>query len=264
MMQKGPPSRVTGDDIVRGIRALGVRPGDRMVAHTSLSRFGYVHGGAAAAARALAEAVGPGGVCVVPTFNYGKTPYDPANTPSLTGAITEAFRKLPGAVRSLHATHPVAATGEGAARLVEGHDACHAFGEGSPLWRLWEQDGWVLLMGCDNLSNSTIHTAEEIAGVPYLDRSRETRMLRDGVMVSVTLRRPGCSRGFGILDEELNRRGTVRYGRIGDAEARLMKSRGLVEVALDRLRADPAALLCHLSDCEACLEARRMIQASSG
>ncbi|MCC6483620.1 MAG: AAC(3) family N-acetyltransferase [Armatimonadetes bacterium] len=254
---------VTRALIVEKLRSAGVTPGDRLVAHSSLSSFGRVEGGAEAVAQALAEAVQPGGLCVVPTFNYGQHPYDPLTTPSLTGAITEAFRKLPGAVRSLHPTHPVAAVGEGAAGLLEGHENSHAFGRGSPLWRLWEEDGWVLLIGCGNLSNSTIHVAEEVAAVPYLDRVREAVVCRGNQMERLQVRRPGCSRGFGKLDDALDARGSVRYSQIGNAEVRLMKSRDLVAVALEMLAKDSAALLCDISDCEVCQQAREMIRRSA-
>src|SRR5688500_962738 len=105
------PMTVTAHHIVDAIRELGVRPGDLLLVHSSLSSFGRVTGGAPAVARALVDVVSPGGTVFVPTFNYGQLPFDPATTPSLTGAITESFRALPGAVRSLQPTHPVAAIG---------------------------------------------------------------------------------------------------------------------------------------------------------
>src|SRR4051812_40387727 len=100
-------SDVTRNDIAAALRSLGVRAGDLLLAHTSLSRFGYVDGGAGTVANALIDAVSPGGTAFVPTFNYATLPYDPATTQSLTGAITEAFWRLPGAIRSTQPTHPV-------------------------------------------------------------------------------------------------------------------------------------------------------------
>src|SRR5687767_7285300 len=102
---------VTKQDIIDGIRSLGVQPGDLMLVHSSLSSFGRVDGGAKAVVEALVDMVAPGGTVILPTFNYGSLPYDPATTQSLTGAISDAFWRLPGAVRSRHPTHAFAAMG---------------------------------------------------------------------------------------------------------------------------------------------------------
>ena len=90
MYERAREPLVTGDDIVRGVRQLGVKDGDLLQVHSSLSSFGYVEGGADAVVGALLEAVGSGGTVMVPTFNHGGADiYDPATTPSHNGAITE-------------------------------------------------------------------------------------------------------------------------------------------------------------------------------
>ena len=37
---------VTLDDLIEGLRRVGVQPGDTVLCHSSLSKFGYVQGGA--------------------------------------------------------------------------------------------------------------------------------------------------------------------------------------------------------------------------
>ena len=154
--------------IVEGIRALGVSPGDLLLAHSSLESFGAVDGGADAVADALVQSVAPGGTVFVPTFNFAKLPWDRATTASLTGAITEAFRQRPAHVRSNHPTHALAGIGPEAEAILADHETKHSFGEDSPLWRLWQRNAWVLLIGCDHRASSMIHVAEEAVGVPYL------------------------------------------------------------------------------------------------
>ena len=56
------------EDIVRGLGELGLRPGDVVLVHSSLSSFGYVEGGADAVIDALLDAVGPEGTVMVPTL----------------------------------------------------------------------------------------------------------------------------------------------------------------------------------------------------
>src|SRR5262245_5369637 len=141
---------VDGADIVAGIRRLGVHSGDLLVAHSSLKSFGRVEGGAGTVAKALADSVGPGGTVFVPVFNYDVHPFDVNLAASVVGAVTEAFRKLPQALRSLHPTHSWAAVGPRAQDVLDGHDRTDPFGEGSPLWKLWRRNAWVLLIGCDH------------------------------------------------------------------------------------------------------------------
>lgn len=252
-------AEVTREQLAGGIRAMGVRPGDLLLVHSSLSSFGRMAGGAEAAARALVDAVRPDGTAFVPVFYWGDEPFEPETTPSHVGAITEAFRKLPGARRSLCPSHSVCGIGPAAAEMFAGHDRAHPFGEGSPLWRLLERNCHVLLIGCDHRSSSMIHVAEEKEGVRYLDRQRTVLVRTEDGARQVTLRRPGCSRGFGAVDAPMRAAGMISESAVGPSRLLLMKAHDLVETARAILKEDPAGLLCGLDDCEGCREARRMI-----
>jgi aminoglycoside 3-N-acetyltransferase len=247
-------------DIVAALRSLGVVSGDLLLAHTSLGSFGRVTGGAEAVSRALIDAVSPGGSVFVPTFTFGELPWDPGgSTRSLTGAVTEAFRQLPGVIRSAHPTHAVAGFGPAAGELLAGHDRVHPFAPDSPLWRLWKRNAWVLLVGCGLESNSMVHVAEELVQVPQLARTRVARLLQaDGGTRDTIVRRPGCSNAFNIVDRPLRTGGAIRETRIGEAPVMLMRAQDVVQVSADLLRRDPAALLCPAGTCPVCDDARRM------
>ncbi len=58
-------SRVDKEDIKRGLRELGVREGELVVVHSSLSSFGYVIGGADTVIDALLEVVGHTGTVIM-------------------------------------------------------------------------------------------------------------------------------------------------------------------------------------------------------
>lgn len=256
---------VNHDEIVAAIRALGVQPGDLLIAHSSFKSLGGVEGGPTAVAQALFDAVSPGGSAFVPTFNYGNDPYDPTTARSYDGVITEFFRKLPGAIRSLHPTHPIAGIGPDAAAILEGHDKAEPFGKGSPCWRLWERNAWVLLIGVSHESNSVAHVAEELLQMPYLDRHRVACVVcADGTIKEVTLRKPGCSDAWvPVIDAPLRVMNAIREGRIGNARVMLMRSRDVVEATTQLLRDNPAALLCNKPSCEACLQARAILAGAS-
>lgn len=137
---------VTRDDVVDALRAVGLVAGDGVFVHSSLSRLGHVEGGSATVLEAFDEVLGPDGVVAMPAFPLvGGTVeflsadpvFDVRSTPSTMGALTEEFRRLPGAARSLHPTHSVAARGPGAEELVAGHaEAPTPFGDGTPFARM--------------------------------------------------------------------------------------------------------------------------------
>lgn len=184
------PAPVTRDSLLRDLRALGVRPGMLLLVHSSLSRLGWVTGGPQAALEALLEALGPQGTLVMPTHSAHLTDpsgwqnppvpvswwstirdhmpaYDPALTPTRgMGAIVECFRHLPGVRRSAHPTGSFAARGPASDQVTAVHALDECFGERSPLRRIYELDGRVLLLGVDHGNNTSLHLAEHRAAWP--------------------------------------------------------------------------------------------------
>ncbi|OFX17171.1 MAG: hypothetical protein A2Z18_02770 [Armatimonadetes bacterium RBG_16_58_9] len=257
---------VTKQDIIEGLRKLGLRDGDLVLVHSSLSSFGKVDGGAETVVDALLETVGPRGTLVVPTFSWtvmGGEPFEVERTPSEVGKITEEVRLRPEAVRSGHPTHSVAAIGPLAEALTEGHDKTHPMGRGSPLFKVLQANGKILQLGTNQMTNTMVHVAEEIAAAPYLEQWRVVNVKsRRGKIVRKRIRRPGCSAGFCIIDAALRKRGEMTETLIGNCRARLMTARAVVDAAIEELKLDPAALLCDRPDCERCAEARAMIIAT--
>jgi aminoglycoside 3-N-acetyltransferase len=248
-------STVTGGDIVASLRDLGVGPGDKLLVHSSLSSFGYVEGGAEAVIDALIEAVSPGGTVLVPTLTGDETlspanppVFDPASTACWTGTIPEVFRERSDAVRSLHPTHSVAAIGPDALRLTEDHiDSVTPCDELSPYGKLARcADAYILLVGVDHQVSTTYHHVEEVAGVDYhMQEGPALAVIVTGagrVTRHVLLHKYGTPRDFGVLEPLLAERGVQRETRIGEAEVRLIGVKGMVEIALRCLRANPRFL----------------------
>jgi len=253
--------------LVEDLRALGLRAGDRVVVHASIRAIGPVECGPTGAAKALLATVGPRGLVVVPTFSYDSRHFDPASTAGRTGALAETLRGWPGATRSLHPFYSVAAVGPEAADLCEGHELVAGTAAGSPLDRLAEAGGSVLMLGTGHTANTTVHVGEFRADAPYLDipfdptwpRAAETRS-SSGPPLRVSYDRfPGCSRAFGVLERPLRARGLVRDGRVGRALAQLVPGRALVDETIELLRSDPTALLCSDPACYRCSRARERL-----
>jgi aminoglycoside 3-N-acetyltransferase len=177
-----PRVRVSKGDIEAGLRKLGLKRGDIVGVHSSLSSFGYVEGGADAVIDALLETVGEEGTVVMPTHsnNLAKVeltpeevaigvswlfkilPYNPKETPCTTGRIPEAFRKRKGVLRSLHPSTSIAAIGPKAKEIVETKSGRSLDG-----WRkVLELDGYVLLMGVGLRVCTAMHLAENRVQFP--------------------------------------------------------------------------------------------------
>ena len=254
---------VTRNQIENGLIELGLSQGDVVVVHSSLSSFGEVDEGADTVVDAVLSVIGSEGTLIVPTYTYGLDIFDPSGSNSLCGAITEAARKRPNALRSGHPTHSVAAIGSLADVIVDSHEKVNAFARGSALFKALQAKAKILQLGVTNTTNSMIHVAEELANLPYLDRSRHVQFKNDqGKVISKWVRRPGCSHGFDAIDEILDEQDAVRETMIGSCHARLMSARSVVDAALDILKTDPEGLLCDRPDCEACAEARVMVEAT--
>ena len=162
-------------DLLNTFESIGIRKGDTLLVHSSLSSFGYVEGGEQTVIEALLASVGISGNVFVPTLT-GKPSDGPTNppvfdvkkSPCWTGRIPSEFMKLSEAKRSLHPTHSLAGIGLLVDYLIKGHeDSLTPCGKDSPYIKIAEIGGYILLLGVAMDSNTTIHSAEELANVPY-------------------------------------------------------------------------------------------------
>jgi aminoglycoside 3-N-acetyltransferase len=246
---------ITRQDIVCGLRQLGLEAGADVLVHSSLSSFGHVRGGAETVIHALLETVGPHGTVLVPTLTGSeeldaRNPpfFDPDSTPCWTGRIPETLRQRPDAVRSHHPTHSVAAIGARAQALTRDHEfSITPCGPDSPYGRLAQDGGQILLLGVTHSVNTTFHHVEEIVGVPYhmqpglvAARVKSRGQVRT---IHLMLHRYGPHRCFERLEPVFRERGIQREGQIGEGHARLIDARRMVEIAHQALLQDPAILL---------------------
>lgn len=248
-------------NIIKAIRRLGVKEGEVVLCHSSYKSFGEeLEGGPERVGQAMIEAVGQGGSVFVPTFNFAQLPWKEGETASLTGVITDRFWRMPGVLRSKHPTHPVAGIGPIAEEILAGHEKVHPFGEGSPIWKLWQRNAWVLQLGVEHSSNSTVHVGEEKNRLPYVTRTRLQKVWDGEKWTEVRLRRPGDSNGFVKVGPVLERMGVVREGYVGQSRFRLMRQGDVMRAVAEMVAQDKGALLCDDPVCERCNEARRMIE----
>lgn len=239
-----------GDIRLAAMKA-GVRRGAVLVVHSSLSRFGYVRGGAATVVAALREALGPDGTLIMPTHSYsvlGLPPYDPAASRSGTGSVTEYFRKLPGVVRSAHPTHSVAGLGPRAAEIVV-HRPDQAPMARDGFWgRLYDADGDVLLMS--PLNTATIFHAGEtwldLLPHPLVAHTRDSRGRR---RVHVLPNAPWHANHFEDMAKDLMRRGMMTKTKLGDNFIYFASARAMADKSVRQLLKTPRMLLPRNGTC---------------
>ncbi len=245
---------------------LGLRPGDRLLVHSSYRSLGPVEGGPEAVLDAMLDAVGPAGLLAMPAFNYQAPEpcFDPALTPGRTGILAECLRGRPGAVRSLHPTHSVVMMGREAASFTAGHHQSGAATLGSPLDRLAQAGGRILLLGVTHTANTTIHVAEQHAGArkfpPWDEPPVASVKMPDGTLFPVTLDcSSSCSFAYNAIDYFMRRRGRIRDFLLGSALGTLMSGLDVIAATREALLEKPDILLCTRPECRRCCRSRAFL-----
>jgi len=245
--------------LVNQLRALGVEPGGVLLVHTSFRAVRPVEDGPLGLIRALRDAVGPQGTLVFPCWTGDDDlPFDSQTTPAADslGALPEIFRQVPGVRRSDH-PFACAAIGPQARRITGDPLPIPPYIPESPIGRVHELDGQVLLLGVGHDADTTLHLAELIAGVPYR-LPKHITVMRDGRPLRIDYgENDHCCARFAFADEWLRSAGLQSEGRVGHAHSRLARSRDIVEQACSRLARDPLLFLHPAGEgCRDCDEAR--------
>lgn len=256
-----PP--LTRQDLVRQVRQLGVAPGDVLMVHCSLSSLGYVVGGADTVVGGLLEVIGPGGTLVAMTgwahdaYDLQEWPHDvreaylrdpPRFDPDLSeaaddyGRTAERIRTWRAARHSSHPEARFSAIGYRAQWIVGDHPWHHPYGPGSPLAKLVEAGGRVLMLGAPLETLTILHHAEELAEVQgkaevvypvpvHRGDGVEWRDIHDIETSKGALpyeQVVGERDAFEVIGEEALARGIGTSGRVGTAVAHLFPAEDLL------------------------------------
>ena len=214
--------------LVAQLRALGVQPGGTVLVHTALSRVGC---DPRSLIEALLTAIGPQGTLVMPSMaDDDDVPFDRTSMPCrAVGVVADTFWRMSGVLRSDN-PHAFAAQGPLAARITAPHP--------------------VDVHDC----NTTVHVAEALAGVRYRQPKHATILEAGKPRRYEYGETDHCCERFAFLDAWLGEKQTL--GKIGGAQARLARSRDIVEAALARLREEETVFLHAAGTCAECDSAR--------
>lgn len=155
------------------LEELGITSGATVMVHSSMDELArrVPELNAMKLVELLQSRLGRDGTLLMPTFpflglqlHYVEThdTFDPRRTPSQVGLATEVFRRMPGVLRSLHPTHPVAGWGKHARELLATHHLGSTFGPNSPMYKLQEYGGLVAGLGAGLNRFTILHVAEEV------------------------------------------------------------------------------------------------------
>lgn len=246
---------VTKKDLIQQFKACGLAEGQTVCVHSSLKRLGFITGGAEVLIRALLEIIGEEGTLMAPSQTWKNLDpstgvhweepvewwplirqhwpaYDKEVTPAIgMGAVAEMLRKWPGAARSDHPARSMAAVGKHAAYITREHDLSNIFGPGSPVDKLYELDGYALLIGVGYDKNTSLHLAETRADFPGKTFAEESSAIMvNGQREWVTYRTQAVDDAdFIRLGKEYEEEQQIPVHKVGNAEVRLLKVRPLID-----------------------------------
>lgn len=249
--QKRP---ITINDIVKDLRRLGVREGDAVLVHASLSRLGWVCGGPQAMVQALMQTVGDEGTLIMPAQTGDWS--DPAEW-GILRFQRSGMRRFIGSFRlSIQLYHPrgewvvlrscserfqrrcaqrtrrfLCANGKYAELITSEHMLSPQFGMASPLGKLYGLGAKVLMLGTGYESCTSFHLAEamserlptkQLGTAIYEGDERVWKWFTDFAY---------DSEDFGRIGQFYDHEGSVQKGAVGSAESRLFDLKEAVDFA---------------------------------
>ncbi len=249
----------TTESLKNDFQQLGVRAGMNLIVHSSLSSIGYVSGGAVAVVKALMQVITEEGTIVMPTHTsnnsdpsgWGNPPVPeewwpimretmPAFHPNYTptrgmGQIVEVFRTMPQVYRSEHPTYSFAAWGKFAKWMTENQPIDNPMGEGSPLTKMYDLASYILLLGVDYDSSTSMHLAEY--------RQKQINTMQEGAAMERNGQREWkvyqniefVTELFPRIGLDFEAENEILRGKVGMSECRLISQKDCVDFTIQWL-----------------------------
>ena len=247
----------TKEQLKKQLENMGLTGNETILIHSSMKSIGEVAGGADTVLDAWIEYFGHG-LLLLPThtwknINSDSPVYNPKETPSCVGLLTNMFLKRDGVIRSLHPTHSMAGIGKKAAGYLAGEENNNTpCTPGGCYDRLKDVGGKILLVGVGHERNTYIHSVEEVLNVPnrLSDMPVLMKIVQHGKKpVSVYMRKhynsqqPHISEDFVKLNRAFDECGAAVHTVFGSAECILCDARRIFEVTRHVIAPDPECLV---------------------
>jgi aminoglycoside 3-N-acetyltransferase len=253
---------LTPSQLVNELEALGVAPGRIVMVHASVKAIGKIMGGPNVIVQALLDTLTPTGTLMmyvgwedIPDFvvnlppavrqeYYAEhPPFDPRVARAVRdhGILAEIVRGWPGARRSLNPEASVAAIGAQAEWITQDHPLNYGYGVESPLEKLVEARGQVLMLGAPLDTLTLLHYAENRAQMRHKRVIHYScPILREGERVWVEIEdydtgEPHDEYSFEEITREYLALGKGWQGSIGSAPLYLFDAADLSAFAINWL-----------------------------
>lgn len=250
---------VTKSLLIAVLRDLGLAPGDAVVVHSSLKSFGQVEDGPAAIAEAVMDVVGTDGLVTMPVYAQSENEYGdllrvPAMTaPVSTGIIPATFRRLPGVCLAAHPLYAFGFYGRDAQELAQTYERLLLpYGPDQPLNCLYPRRGKIVQLGVDDVTNTSIHVAEELADPEYLaaKKSVSKTTVNEYFALPVDVRREimrkhqtGPRRDFRKCTPLIEAAGLRKTITVGSARVAVTDFVGMIDLLSDEIRRNPELMI---------------------
>ncbi len=256
------PTPITKKQLIQDLKKLGLQSGDIASVHTSLSKIGWVVGEQVAVIEALMETVTEEGTIIMQAHTTGNTdprnwnypsvpeewwdtireempPFRPDITPSRNlGRVPELFRTMPDVHRSDHPHVSCTAWGKHAKQIVQEHELIDKYGNHTPWGELYRRGGKILLVGVDHESNTMLHYAESrLRSDDTPTQITGAAIIQDGERKWVSWKEINYnSDDFKELGAAYEKSIDYKPMKVGQAEARLLLMRDLIDFAIGWMR----------------------------
>ncbi|MBF8437950.1 AAC(3) family N-acetyltransferase [Halanaerobiaceae bacterium Z-7014] len=247
---------VTKSRLIEDLHSGGLRSGEKIIVHSSLSSLGWVCGGPITLIQAFMDIVTEKGNIVMPAHSedytepsYWKNPpvdeawWDtirkemPAYQPEITpcgsiGVVPETFRKFPGVKRSSHPAVSFTAWGQDSNYIISNHSLENSLGQNSPLGKIYDLKGKILLIGVNHDRNTSLHLAEHKANFQKEKELQGSPIIRDQKRVWVEYEDLKYDDSdFIDVGEAFENKNNYQEFNIGHTTARLLPQKALVDYA---------------------------------
>lgn len=229
----------TARDIRNQLETFRMAVGHHVHIHSSLKAVGEVEGRGEGLLSCLIDYfTKDGGMVSFPTHTWNTNVLDLRETETCMGMLSRLALERGDGVRTVNPTHSMVIFGEQAESYAKWDEEIHSSVSPEGCYgRLYEADGYVLLLGVGQDKNTYIHAAEECLNIPERVTEPEETWLIDqtGQKVRKQLQlvyeeKGDISEYFGKLEPAFRYHHCIVDGRIGDALVQLCSVRGMMRV----------------------------------
>ncbi len=241
------------NSLIEDLKNLGLKKGDVVLVHSSLSSIGWVCGGEISVIGALLKVIGQDGTLVMPAQTRENSDpkdwcrpavpkewhekiratmpaFDVINTPIKgLGSIAEVFRTYRGTKRSNHPVVSFTANGKQSTEIIKKHDLSSMFGMDSPLGKLYELHAKILFLGTDYDTCTALHLAEDLSNYSKLFVNGFA-MIENGERVwKVVESIDYDSEDFEKIGLDFEKEHNVIIGKIGQSHSKIIDFKEIVD-----------------------------------